>query len=109
VTTDATAPYRRAVTCAVTGNYEKGGIVPLIAKEKKEVLKPVTVKLEEGLAARFIAYAEYLESSKDHVVAEALKYVMDRDREFAAHLAVKGKTARTESGTAAAKPKSEEQ
>ena len=54
----------------------------LISKEKKEVLKPVTIKLEEGLATRLDAYARYLESSRDYVIAEILKYVIDRDKEF---------------------------
>ncbi len=57
--------------------------MPLIKKQKTEVLKRFTVRLEAGLLDQLSAYAEYLESSKDHVIAEAVKYIIDRDKDFA--------------------------
>jgi hypothetical protein len=64
--------------------------MPLIAKEKKEVFKTIPIKFEEGLAERLIAYAEFLESSRDHVVSAAMKYIMDHDRDFVAHMTANG-------------------
>jgi predicted transcriptional regulator len=64
--------------------------MPLIQKEKKDVLKTIPIKFEEGLADRVQAYANFLESSRDYVVSEAVRYIMDRDREFAAHMSVAG-------------------
>lgn len=61
--------------------------MPLIPRQKREVKRPITIKLEQGLAERLNSYARFLESSRDHVVASIVQYVMDRDRDFAAHLA----------------------
>jgi hypothetical protein len=72
--------------------------MPLIEKEKKPVLKPVTIKLEESLADRLGAYCRFLDSSRDHVIAGVLSYVMGKDKDFAAFLsgrqpgAAQGKT-----------------
>jgi hypothetical protein len=62
----------------------------LIQKEKKEVFKSIPIKFEQELAARLLAYADFLESSKDHVVCSALDYIMAKDRDFAAYLAEYG-------------------
>ena len=62
--------------------------MPLIQKEKKEVFRTIPIKFEESLAERLLAYAEFLESSKDHVVSEAMRYIIDRDKDFAARLKV---------------------
>lgn len=64
--------------------------MPLIEREKKETFRTIPIKLEEGLAERFLAYAEFLESSKDHVVSAALTYVMGHDKDFTAHLTANG-------------------
>ena len=61
--------------------------MPLIQKQKREVKRPITIKLEETLAERLTCYARFLESSRDHVVSNILQYVMTRDRDFAAYLA----------------------
>jgi hypothetical protein len=61
--------------------------MPLIEKEKKEVFKTIPIKFEESLAERVLAYADFLESSKDHVVSEAVRYIIDRDKDFMATLA----------------------
>ena len=58
--------------------------MPLIQKQKREVKRPITIKLEQGLAERLTCYARFLESSRDHVIAGIVQYVMDRDRDFAA-------------------------
>lgn len=64
--------------------------MPLIPKQKREVKRPITIKLEETLADRLNWYAAFLESSRDHVVSGILQYVMDRDKDFAAYLAANG-------------------
>ena len=54
----------------------------LIKKQKKEVLIPLTVRIEEGLLGQLTEYAKYMESSKDYVIAEAIRYIVSRDKEF---------------------------
>ena len=61
--------------------------MPLIQKQKREIKRPITIKLEQELAERLNSYARFLESSRDHVIGSIVKYVMDRDRDFAAYLA----------------------
>ncbi len=55
----------------------------LIKREKKEVLTQIRVRIEEGLLAELDRYATHLESSRDHVIAEAVRYILQRDKEFA--------------------------
>ena len=57
--------------------------MPLIKKEKKEVLKRLTVRIDSELLNRLTTYASHMESSRDYVIAEAVRYIIDRDREFA--------------------------
>lgn len=73
--------------------------MPLIQREKKEVFKTIPIRFEESLAERVIAYAEFLESSKDHVVSEAMRYIIDRDKDFAARMKAE------QAGNSKAKPK----
>jgi len=54
----------------------------LIKKEKTVVIKRFTVRLEVDLLDRLSQYAEYMASSKDHVISEAIKYIIDRDKEY---------------------------
>lgn len=54
----------------------------LIKREKTDVLKRVTLRMEANLLNRLGQYAEYLESSKDHIISEAIRYIIDRDKEF---------------------------
>ena len=63
--------------------------MPLIQKQKREVKRPMTIKLEESVAERLNSYARFLDSSRDHVVGSIVQYVMDRDKDFAAYLAMK--------------------
>lgn len=55
----------------------------LIKKQKTEVLKRLSIRIESSLLDQLTIYAEYLESSKDYVIAEAIKYIIERDKEFA--------------------------
>jgi len=64
--------------------------MPLIAKQKREVKRPITIKLEQNLAERLNAYARFLESSRDHVVGSIVRYVMDRDKDFAVWMTTTG-------------------
>ena len=54
----------------------------LIKREKTEVLKQVTVRMGSRTLSRLGPVCDYLESSKDHVISEAVRYIIDRDKEF---------------------------
>jgi len=56
----------------------------LIEREKKAELVPLRIKLEKEHHDRLVRYAEFLESSPDHIVAQALDFVIRKDKEFAA-------------------------
>ena len=58
--------------------------MPLIKKQEKKVVRMMTFRIEEEVADQVSAYAKYLDSSRDHVVNEALRYIIDRDKEFLA-------------------------
>jgi hypothetical protein len=62
----------------------KGEPMPLIKKQEKKIVRTMTFRIEEEVAEQMSAYAKYLDSSQDHVVNEALRYIMDRDKEFQA-------------------------
>jgi hypothetical protein len=74
--------------------------MPLIQKQKREVRRPITIKLEESLAERLNSYVRFLDSSRDFVIGSIVKYVMDRDKDFAAYLAA-GPDTGSEAETAA--------
>ena len=56
----------------------------LIEREKKAELVPLRIKLEKEHHDRLVRYAEFLESSPDHIIAQALDFIIRRDKEFAA-------------------------
>ena len=56
----------------------------LIERKKKAELVPLRIKLEKEHHDRLVRYAEFLESSPDHIVAQALDFVIRKDKEFAA-------------------------
>ena len=88
VTAGVSGHFQRAVTRTVTPfRFREKYEMPLIQKQKREVKRPITVKLEQDLAERLNTYARFLESSRDHVIGSIVKYVMDRDRDFAAYVA----------------------
>jgi len=91
VTAVVSAHFRPAVTPAVTRFlFQEKYEMPLIAKQKREVKRPITIKLEQSLAERLNCYARFLESSRDHVVGSIVRYVMDRDKDFAAWMTTPG-------------------
>ncbi len=58
--------------------------MPLIKKQEKKVFKTMAFRIEEEVADQMSAYAKYLDSSRDYVVNQALRYIIDRDKEFLA-------------------------
>ena len=56
----------------------------LIEREKKPELVPLRIKLEKEQHERLVRYAQFLESSTDHVIAQMLDFVIRKDKEFAA-------------------------
>ena len=55
----------------------------LIERERKPELVTVRVKLEASALQGLREYAEYMQSSVDHVIAAAVDYIITRDKEFA--------------------------
>jgi len=54
----------------------------LIKREKKEVLTQIRVRIEEGLLSELDRYATHLDSSRDYIIAEAVRYILQRDKDF---------------------------
>jgi hypothetical protein len=57
--------------------------LPLIQREKKPELVPLRIKLEKEQHERLVRYAQFLDSSADHVIAQMLDFVIRKDKEFA--------------------------
>jgi hypothetical protein len=55
----------------------------LIEREKKAELVPLRIKLEKEQHERLVRYAEFMDSSTDHIVAQAIDFVIRKDKEFA--------------------------
>ena len=73
--------------------------MPLIKKQEKKVFKTMAFRIEEEVADQISAYAKYLDSSRDHVVNEALRYIIDRDKEFLARTSEFAMREETSKGT----------
>ena len=56
----------------------------LIEREKKPKLVPLRIKLEREQHDRLVRYAQFLESSTNHIIAQTLDFVIRKDKEFAA-------------------------
>ena len=56
----------------------------LIERQKKAELVPLRIKLEKEHNDRLVRYAEFMASSTDHVIAQAVDFVIRKDKEFAA-------------------------
>jgi hypothetical protein len=56
----------------------------LIEREKKAEMVPLRIKLEKEQHERLVLYAKFMESSIDHIVAQAVDLVIRKDKEFAA-------------------------
>ena len=56
----------------------------LIKRRPKELLKPVTLRLPESVIERLAAYSEFTNVSQSDIVATAVNYAIDSDKDFAA-------------------------
>ena len=62
--------------------------MPFIQRQRKPPPRlSITCKLPEVLVASLKQYAEFLDSTQEHVITEALRLVFSRDKEFQAWLA----------------------
>ncbi|MGE3511197.1 MAG: hypothetical protein AB7N65_20175 [Vicinamibacterales bacterium] len=62
--------------------------MPLIPRQVKPPARiAITCKVPEAVAALLKHYAEFLESSQEHVVTETLRLAFRRDKEFQTWLA----------------------
>jgi len=75
--------------------------MPLIKRQEKKVFKTMAFRIEEEVADQIASYAKYLDSSRDHVVNEALRYIIDRDKEFLARTSEVAMREETTKGTSA--------
>lgn len=57
--------------------------MPLIEREKIDPQVALRVKVKQSTLKRLEAYVNYVGSSKDYCVEEALLFVLNKDREFA--------------------------
>jgi len=63
-------------------------VMPLIPRQVKPPARiAITCKVPEAIAALLKHYAEFLESSQEHVVTETLRLAFRRDKEFQTWLA----------------------
>ena len=60
--------------------------MPLIEREKRPELVPVRIKLESNLLDKLKAYAEFMDSSVDYVIAASLELIISKDKEFRENL-----------------------
>jgi predicted DNA-binding protein len=58
--------------------------MPIIKRRPKELLRPITFRLPESLTERLMRYADFVNVPQAEIVAEAIAYAMDSDKEFAA-------------------------
>ena len=56
--------------------------MPLIPSQVKRVREAVTVKLDKATVDQLKLYAEFIDSTQEHVVNEALSLTFKKDREF---------------------------
>jgi hypothetical protein len=61
--------------------------MPVIPRQVKPPARvAITCKVPEAVAALLKCYAEFLDSSQEHVVTEVLRFTFRKDREFHAWL-----------------------
>lgn len=73
--------------------------MPLIPRQVKPPARiAITCKVPETVATLLKHYAEFLESSQEHVVTEALRLAFRRDREFQTWLVATHPEARLAAG-----------
>ncbi len=56
--------------------------MPLIASQPKRVREAVTVKLDKVTIDQLKLYAEFIDSTQEHVVNEALMLTFRKDKDF---------------------------
>jgi len=56
--------------------------MPLIPSQVKRVREAVTVKLDKVVIDQLKLYAEFIDSTQEHVVNEALLMTFRRDKDF---------------------------
>ena len=56
--------------------------MPLIASQPKRQREPVTVKLDKVVIEQLKLYAEFIDSTQEHIVNEALALTFRKDKEF---------------------------
>jgi predicted transcriptional regulator len=56
--------------------------MPLIQSQLKKSREAVTVKLDKSIIDQLKLYAEFIDSTQEHVVNEALALTFRKDKEF---------------------------
>jgi len=56
--------------------------MPLIPSQPKRIREAVTVKLDKTTIDQLKQYAEFIDSTQEHVVNEALVLTFKKDKEF---------------------------
>lgn len=56
--------------------------MPLISSQMKKSREAVTVKLDKSVIEQLKLYAEFIDSTQEHVVNEALALTFRKDRDF---------------------------
>lgn len=56
--------------------------MPLIPSQTKKAREAVTVKLEKPVIDQLKLYAQFIDSTQEHVVNEALALTFKKDKEF---------------------------
>lgn len=56
--------------------------MPLISSQPKRIREAITVKLDKPVIDQLKLYAEFIDSTQEHVVNEALALTFRRDKEF---------------------------
>jgi len=56
--------------------------MPLIPSQQKKSREAITVKLDRSVIEHLKLYAEFIDSTQEHVVNEALALTFRKDKEF---------------------------
>jgi hypothetical protein len=56
--------------------------MPIIQSQPKRIREAVTVKLDKAVIDQLKLYAEFIDSTQEHVVNEALALTFKKDKEF---------------------------
>jgi len=65
-------------------------MMPLIAPQRRQARRQISVHLEEHVIAELDAYRTYIQSSREYVITQALGRVFRHDRGFQAQQATTG-------------------